>query len=144
MKIDIPRMPTKSGRRGRMIVARFEAFRETSPSTRLCLAEICAAIGVAERTLRTACVNHLGMPPIRYLALRRMDLVRRALLQAAPSTVTVTKIASDHGFWELGRFSTTYRTLFGETPSATLNRPPDHWPPAVNGRFSPGRDDPVP
>ena len=64
------------------------------------------------------------MGPIRYLTLRRMHLVRRALLRADSST-TVTRIATDHGFWELGRFSVAYRTLFGETPSESLRRPSD-------------------
>ncbi len=129
-------VPTKPGYRRRMIVARFEAFVAANPGTPLHLAEICGAIDVAERSLRTACVSHLGMSPKRYLALQRMHLVRRALLQAMPSTVTVTAIASDHGFWELGRFSTAYRALFGETPSATLNRMPECWQPAAN-RHSP-------
>ena len=65
------------------------------------------------------------MGPIRYLALRRMNLVRRALLRAVSSTTTVTRIATDHGFWELGRFAVSYNALFGETPSVTLQRPPD-------------------
>jgi transcriptional regulator GlxA family with amidase domain len=65
------------------------------------------------------------MGPIRYLSLRRMYLVRRALLRADPSTATVTRIVTDHGFWELGRFSVSYRTLFGESPSESLRRPAD-------------------
>jgi AraC-like DNA-binding protein len=116
---------TTGGHRQDAIIARFEAFLEASPETPLYLPEICAAIGVAERTLRIACGNHLGMGPIRYLALRRMHLIRRALLQAIPSTTTVTRIATDHGFWELGRFSVAYRAFFGEIPSATLQRPSD-------------------
>ena len=65
------------------------------------------------------------MGPIRYLTLRRMHLARRALLQADASTATVTQIVTDHGFLELGRFAVTYRALFGETPSMSLQRPPD-------------------
>jgi AraC-like DNA-binding protein len=116
---------TRGGRRYDLIVAKFEEYLEAHPNIPLYLPEICAAVGVAERTLRNACVEHLGMGPIRYLALRRMHLVRRALLRAGSSTTTVTRIATDHGFWELGRFSANYRAMFGETPSATLHRPPD-------------------
>ena len=109
-----------------MIVARFEAFLETNPSKPLYLTEICAGIGVAERTLRAACERHLGMGPVRYLTLRRMHLVRRALRRADASTATVTRIATDdHGFWELGRFAGAYRSIFGESPSVTLHRPPE-------------------
>jgi transcriptional regulator GlxA family with amidase domain len=104
-----------------LIVARFEEFLEANANTPLYLAEVCAAIGAAERTLRIACEEHLGMGPIRYLTLRRMHLVRRALLRADSST-TVTRIATDHGFWELGRFAVAYRELFGEAPSVTLKR----------------------
>jgi AraC-like DNA-binding protein len=78
------------------------------------------------------------MGPIRYVCLRRMNIVRCALLRADPSRATVTQIATDHGFWELGRFSVTYRSLFGETPSETLRRP--DWPiprPAAPTNYSP-------
>ena len=86
------------------------------------LGEICATIGVSERTLRVCCEEHLGMGPIRYLWLRRIHLARRALMLADPATTTVTQIATDHGFWELGRFAVAYRKLFGESPSASLRR----------------------
>jgi AraC-like DNA-binding protein len=102
---------------------RFEEFLEANPGRPLCLTEICAGIGVAERTLRAACEEHLGMGPIRYLTLRRMHLVRRALQHADSSNSTVTSIITDHGFYELGRFSVAYRELFGESPSVTLRRP---------------------
>jgi AraC-like DNA-binding protein len=107
------------------IIARFEEFLEANPNTPLYLADVCAAVGAAERTLRGACEEHLGMGPIRYLTLRRLHLVRRALVRADPSMARVTQIAMDHGFWELGRFSVAYRQLFGETPSDSLRRPPD-------------------
>ena len=112
-------------RRHDLIVARFEEFLEANPETPLYLTEICRAIAVSERTLRGACEEHLGMGPIRYLSLRRMHQVRRALLRADPSRATVTRIATDHGFWELGRFSVAYRALFGEAPSESLRRPAD-------------------
>ena len=115
--------PTAGSSRHDTIVARFEEFLEANPDRPLYLTEICAAIGVAERTLRASCEKHLGMGPIRYLTLRRMHLVRRALLRSDPSRATVTQIVTDQGFWELGRFSVAYRGLFGESPSRTLRRP---------------------
>lgn len=113
---------TTGARRHDAIIDRLEAFLETNPDRPLYLTEICSATGAAERTLRAACERHLGMAPIRYLTLRRIHLVRRALLRADPSISTVTRIVTDHGFWELGRFSVAYRALFGETPSKTLRR----------------------
>lgn len=114
---------TAGCRRHDTIIARFEEFLEANPDRPLFLTEICAAIGVAERTLRASCEEHLGMGPIRFLTLRRMHLAHSALLRADPSKSTVTRIVTDQGFWELGRFSVAYRELFGESPSETLRRP---------------------
>jgi AraC-like DNA-binding protein len=99
---------------------------EANPDRPLYLTEMCAAMGVAERTLRAACQEHLGMGPIRFLTLRRMHLVRQALLRADSSNATVTCVVTDYGFWELGRFSVAYRALFGESPSETLRYPAEH------------------
>jgi transcriptional regulator GlxA family with amidase domain len=107
------------------IVKKFKEFLEKHPDRPLYLPEICSSIGVAERTLRAACEEHLGMGPIRYLTLRRMHLVRRSLLVADASRTSVTCILTDHGFWELGRFSVAYHAMFGETPSQTLRRRAD-------------------
>jgi len=117
--------PSSSGKlRNQVIVARLEEFLEANLNTPLYLTEICAAVGAAERTIRHACEEYLGMGPIRYLTLRRMHLVRRALSRADSSMATVTQIATDHGFWELGRFAVAYHALFGEPPSTTLRRGP--------------------
>lgn len=114
------------------IMVRFEEYLEDNCDCPLYLPEICAAIGVAERTLRASCEAHIGIGPIRFLALRRMHLAQRALSRADPSSATVTRIATDYGFWELGRFSVAYRVLFGETPSETLRRKPQPVPTDLN------------
>jgi AraC-like DNA-binding protein len=106
------------------VMTRFRHLLEENRDRPMYLTEICAALGVSDRTLRTRCTEYLGMTPHRYLWMRRMKLVRRALTLADPLTETVTEIATDHGFWELGRFSVAYRGLFGEAPSATLRRAP--------------------
>jgi AraC-like DNA-binding protein len=108
------------------LMRRFERIIEANPGKPLYLAEICAAIGAPERTLRRHCMEHLGMGPGQYLWLRRMNLANRSLARADPDVRTVTEIANDHGFAELGRFAVEYRGLFGEAPSETLHRPADH------------------
>jgi AraC-like DNA-binding protein len=109
--------------RHRAVIARFEELLAINYGEPLHLAEMCAAIGVSERTLRISCIEHLGMGPVRYLWLRRMHLAHLAFVEAEPGTATVTHIATANGFWELGRFAVEYRGLFGEAPSATLRRP---------------------
>ena len=106
-----------------LVMARLEEFFAIHPRRPLYLSEICAATNASERTIQACCREHLGMGPVRYLWLRRMQLARRALLLASGGGATVTSIAMAHGFWELGRFSTAYRGLFGETPLASLRRP---------------------
>jgi AraC-like DNA-binding protein len=78
------------------------------------------ALGVSERTLRKLFNEILGRPPSRHLRMLRLSEVRRALLAARGQPVTVTEIATDFGFAELGRFSVEYRKVFGESPSETL------------------------
>lgn len=110
---------------GSKILSRFHDFLASKQYEPVYVGEICAEIGVSESTLRNCCHERLGMGPIHYLWLRRMHLARRSLLAADGGSVTVTAVATQHGFWELGRFSVAYRTLFGESPSTTLKRLPD-------------------
>ena len=120
-----PLHKTSGASRREKIVKKFKEFLEKHPGRPFYLPEICSSIGVAERTLRAACEDHLGMGPIRYLTLRRMHLVRLSLLVADASRTSVTRILIGHGFWELGRFSVAYHAMFGETPSQTLRRRAD-------------------
>jgi len=107
------------------VMQRLERVLDENRDRPLYLSEICAAIGVTDRTLRLHCQEVLGTSPHRYLWLRRMHQVRRALSLTDAAVTTVTQIATDYGFWELGRFSVAYGRLFGEAPSATLRRAPD-------------------
>jgi len=107
------------------VMRRLEEVLTSTPDRPLYMPQLCTTVGASYTTLRDCCQEYLGMSPKRYLWLRRMHLVRRALRRADAERMTVTEIATDHGFWELGRFAGAYRSLFGEPPSAALHRPPE-------------------
>jgi AraC-like DNA-binding protein len=107
------------------VMRRLEEVLTSTPDRPLYMPQLCATVGASYTTLRDCCQEYLGMSPRRYLWLRRMHLARRALRIADAEKTTVTEIATDHGFWELGRFAVAYRSLFGEPPSAALRRPPE-------------------
>jgi AraC-like DNA-binding protein len=100
------------------VMSRFENVLATNCHRHLPMSEICAAIKVEERLLRICCAQFLRLSPLNYQRLRRLNLVRKALQGATPSSVGA--IARRYGFTELGRFAVMYRAVFGEMPSATL------------------------
>jgi AraC-like DNA-binding protein len=106
--------------RHQIIVDRFRNVLKSQAGLRLAMPAISQMIGISSRTLRLACQEQLGVSPAQYVMLGRMRLARRALQQADPDVARVTDIATEHGFWELGRFAVKYRHIFGEMPSVTL------------------------
>lgn len=85
------------------------------------VAELAAACGVPERTLRKHFRRFVGLSPLAHLRRLRLAAARADLL-ACEGTLSVTEIATRHGFAHLGRFASDYARHFGEPPSATLNR----------------------
>jgi AraC-like DNA-binding protein len=112
-------------RRHDRIMRRFHAAISEHSEGAIYIPELCAMVGVPERTLRLCCSESLGMGPKRYLLLRRLNLAHHALRAADANATTVTEVAADFGFWNFGRFSIQYKALYGENPSATLHRPLD-------------------
>ena len=102
------------------IIRRSMDFVDQHEGECLSVEELAAAAGVSERTLRDAFQQYFGMAPVRYLNRRTLHQVRKALKSADASVATVTKIATQFGVWQLGRFARDYRFLFGELPSETL------------------------
>lgn len=98
------------------------AVLEHRNSEHVCVGELATAAGVSERTVRRAFQEFFGIGPVRYLQLRRLHLINRALRAADPDSVSVTELLVQHGEWELGRFASRYRRLFGERPSETLRK----------------------
>lgn len=102
-------------------VRKAEAWIDTNLANAIGVEDIATAIGVSPRALQTAFRRVRGYSPINAVFRRRLERSRAALVAAGPND-TVTKIATELGFFELGRFAVRYRQEFGEKPSETLAR----------------------
>ena len=86
------------------------------------IVELCAHAGVSQRVLAYAFRELLHMPPVAYLRIARLNRVRATLRAPSLCSPTVTEVATQWGFFHLGRFAIDYRRMFGEAPSVTLRR----------------------
>ena len=87
----------------------------------LSILDLCNHIGASRRKLQYCFQETLGINPVAYLRVLRLNAVRRELRKSTQAQ-GVQAVAARWGFWHLSRFSSDYRTLFGESPSQTLRR----------------------
>jgi AraC family ethanolamine operon transcriptional activator len=102
------------------VVELAEAYLRAHMSTPVPVSRLCRLVGLSERGLRNAFYGVHGMSPKRWMLAERLQGARRALSHKSTRGITVTGVATDYGFYELGRFSATYKERFGEAPSQTL------------------------
>ena len=100
-------------------VRKAEEFIQSYSQTPITIDDIVAACGASERALYQGFRQFRQVSPMRYLKSVRLQKTHEALKKAGPD-VCVTRIASDQGFTQLGRFAVEYRERFGESPSDTL------------------------
>ena len=115
-------MPEKQSQRYRQVVDHVAGLAQQMTNDPPRIQYFCRVAGVSPRMLRRAFHHVHGTSPCRYIRRLRMNQVRKALSSASSLNVTITHVATDFGFVELGRFSVEYRAIFGECPSATLRR----------------------
>jgi AraC-like DNA-binding protein len=90
---------------------------ESHPEVNYSLSDLARHAGVGARRLQVAFRDTLNASPTSYLRKIKLERARADLLHGTDSVAT---IAYRWGFNHPGRFSTTYRQTFGESPSATL------------------------
>ena len=108
-------------RRMRGLRKAVEYLRHT-PNVHIPMSSLCRISGMSERSLQYAFRDAFGMTPNETMLHRRLHFVRQALLGSDTQNASVTEVAMQFGFSELGRFANRYRKLFGELPSQTLTR----------------------
>ena len=109
-------LPASSASR-RRIVARARQYMQAHAHEVIAVPDLCQAIGTSRRALQYAFEEVMQISPVTYLRAMRLNQVRTELRQN-PRT-PVGDIAARWGFWHPSRFSSDYKSMFGELPSAT-------------------------
>ena len=104
----------------RRLVQRAAEFLNNHAAEGVRIGELSRVAGVSERTLRKAFHTVHGVSPKQFDLRERLFGARRALCEVDAARKTVTTIACEFGFFELGRFSRAYKAAFGESPSQTI------------------------
>ena len=112
--------PERRSRNARNIVRAVTALLDERSATAPKIGQLSKQAGVSRRTLERAFHETFGISPAAYFRIRALGAARRQLLGASAEPGTVTRVATGHGFFHLGRFAVSYRMLFGERPIDTL------------------------
>ncbi|MEU3274262.1 AraC family transcriptional regulator [Saccharomonospora sp. NPDC006951] len=95
---------------------------ENHPELAHTMGSLAKEVGVSVRALQKGFRKHLDTTPSAFLRGVRLQRAHDELRAAQSDTVTVGEVAGHWGFMHLGRFATSYRRKFNETPSQTLHR----------------------
>jgi AraC family ethanolamine operon transcriptional activator len=107
-------------RHSRRIVQQARELVLAQAGQRLSIADLCRQMHISRRALQYSFQAVVGLSPLAYLRILKLNQVRRRLHDAHEPSGRVTQAATTWGFEHLGQFSQDYRRLFGECPSATL------------------------
>jgi AraC family ethanolamine operon transcriptional activator len=106
--------------RRQQIVEQVKDYLRAHQDSTVTINDLCTLSNVSRRTLQYSFETILGISPLRYLRLSRLNGVRRELL--ANQKVSIADIAAQWGFWHLSQFTQDYKQLFNELPSVTLSK----------------------
>ena len=119
-ELEPPSVNVASSARQNGLRRALEHLRHNRATTRVSVSELLELANISERSLQYAFREAFDMSPAEYMKRRRLHFARQRLLSACPKEASVSKVATDLGFYELGRFANDYRQVFGQFPSQTL------------------------
>jgi transcriptional regulator GlxA family with amidase domain len=102
-------------------VRRAQAYIETHWNEPITIAGLARATAVSARSIFYHFKQSRGQSPMSFVKQVRLEHARE-MLESRDITRSVTEIAVDCGFGNLGHFAGDYFKRFGERPSDTLKR----------------------
>jgi AraC family ethanolamine operon transcriptional activator len=106
----------------RRMVSRARRYIASMINAPLRVSEICRNIGASPRTLQYSFIEVLGITPLAYIKVVRLNAARRAIKGARQGRPDIGDIAFQYGFTHLSKFARDYKQAFGELPSQTRDR----------------------
>ncbi|MCU0586562.1 MAG: helix-turn-helix domain-containing protein [Syntrophobacteraceae bacterium] len=85
------------------------------------LQELRQATSAGDGALRRAFAEILGLTPMSYFSILRLNGIHQDLMDATPDEATVESLCRTWGYVNRERFTESYSELFGETPAETLS-----------------------
>lgn len=110
---------TKATRQRFSLVERVVQYMWENVEEPLTLERICAEMNCRMRSLIYSFKNTVGIGPMTYLKILRLNAARQRL-KSVGSSKRIFDVAADFGFWHMGHFSSDYKRLFGTTASQTI------------------------
>lgn len=114
-------LPPISPTRKKQMVDRARAYVIEHSDTPFSIMDLCNHVGASRRKLQYCFQDVLGISPVSFLRILRLNAVHKALCVGSEEK-QIQDIAAEWGFWHLGHFTSDYRNLFGERPSDTRKR----------------------
>ncbi|UBR51608.1 helix-turn-helix domain-containing protein [Halomonas sp. FeN2] len=114
-------LPPISSTRKKQMVDRARIYAIEHSDTPFSIMDLCNHVGASRRKLQYCFQDVLGISPVSFLRILRLNAVHKALCTGGEEK-QIQDIAAEWGFWHLGHFTSDYRNLFGERPSDTRSR----------------------
>ncbi|PAU82114.1 AraC family transcriptional regulator [Halovibrio salipaludis] len=109
-----------SFRHRQFVVNRVKQYINEYNDAPITMSDLCRLTNVSRRTLQYSFESIVGVSPMQFLRMTRLNRVRRSL--SAGSGTAIADIAAYWGFWHGGQFAKDYKKLFGEAPSETQGK----------------------
>jgi transcriptional regulator GlxA family with amidase domain len=102
-------------------VRRVEEYIEANWDQPIAIEALAIVANASARSIFHSFKEHRGHSPSHFVKQVRLRHAHETLSRPTEGT-SVTRVAFDCGFGNLGHFASDYHRAFGETPSTTLNR----------------------
>lgn len=102
------------------LIQRAATYIEEHAHEPISIPEVAAAVGASLRTLQRGFAQYMDTTPGQYLLRVRLEGAHRELVRQTPESASVSRIATNWGFYHQSRFAERYRAWYGSVPSATL------------------------